>query len=125
MHEKLNLHDRWADALFIIHYFRYLHIAVIRTDRFMIQALIERLKRETENGHNLMYLIDQENNRRQTPLFLAVAANDPGKVQLLIKEGGANVNTLAQVCQFKKTKYYTLLLIRLLKLSLSELTHVV
>ena len=63
----------------------------------MIQALIERLKRETENGHNLMYLIDQENNRRQTPLFLAVAANDPGKVQLLIKEGGANVNTLAQV----------------------------
>ena len=70
----------------------------------MIQALIERLKRETENGHNLMYLIDQENNRRQTPLFLAVAANDPGKVQLLIKEGGANVNTLAQVCQFQKSK---------------------
>lgn len=69
----------------------YLHIAVIRTDRFMIQALIERLKRES-----LMYLIDQENNKRQTPLFLAVAVNEPGKVQLLIKDGGANVNTLAQ-----------------------------
>ena len=58
----------------------------------MIQALIERLKRES-----LMYLIDQENNKRQTPLFLAVAVNEPGKVQLLIKDGGANVNTLAQV----------------------------
>lgn len=68
----------------------YLHIAVCRTDRFMIQALLERLKRE-----GLTYLVDQENSKRQTPLFLAVAVNEPQKVQLLVN-AGANVNTLAQ-----------------------------
>ena len=57
----------------------------------MIQALLERLKRE-----GLTYLVDQENNKRQTPLFLAVAVNEPQKVQLLVN-AGANVNTLAQV----------------------------
>ena len=73
---------------------RYLHIAVVRTDRFMIQALLERLHRE-----HLMNLVDKENNQRQTPLFLAVAINEPVKVQLLVK-AGANVNTFAQVSKY-------------------------
>ena len=44
-------------------------------------------------------MVDQENNDRQTPLFVAVAMNDPAKVQLLIN-AGANLNTLAQVGDF-------------------------
>ncbi|WAR05194.1 NFKI1-like protein [Mya arenaria] len=58
----------------------YLHIA----------ALLERLKRE-----HLEYLVDIQNKKRQTPLYLAVCINQPYMVAMLIKYG-ANANFLAE-----------------------------
>lgn len=57
----------------------------------MVQALLERLKRE-----GLHHLVDQENNKRQTPLYLAAFINQPVMVYMFIKFQ-ANVNVLAQV----------------------------
>ena len=78
----------------LVYTYRYLHLAICNEDRFAIKALLERIKKE-----KLTYMVDQENNDRQTPLFVAVAMNDPAKVQLLIN-AGANLNTLAQVGGF-------------------------
>lgn len=71
--------------------FRILHIAVCKTDKYMIKALLERLARE-----GLQALVDQENNKRQTPLYLAVFLNQPVMVAMFITFQ-ANVNVLAQV----------------------------
>ncbi|XP_045209596.2 uncharacterized protein LOC123561357 isoform X2 [Mercenaria mercenaria] len=68
----------------------YLHIAVCKTDKHMVQALLERLHRE-----KLEHLVDQENHKRQTPLYLAVFINQPVMVAMFIKFQ-ANVNVLAQ-----------------------------
>lgn len=68
----------------------YLHIAVCKTDRHMVQALLERLHRE-----KLENLVDQENLKRQTPLYLAVFINQFVMVAMFIKFQ-ANVNVLAQ-----------------------------
>jgi len=57
----------------------------------MVQALLERLRRE-----NLDSLVDQENNKRQTPLYLAAFINQPVMVAMFI-QFQANVNVLAQV----------------------------
>lgn len=58
----------------------------------MVQALLERLHRE-----KLETLVDKENLKRQTPLFLAVFINQPVMVAMFIRFQ-ANVNSLAQVC---------------------------
>jgi hypothetical protein len=57
----------------------------------MVQALLERLHRE-----KLENLVDQENLKRQTPLYLAVFINQFVMVAMFIKFQ-ANVNVLAQV----------------------------
>ncbi|KAL4228870.1 B-cell lymphoma 3 protein [Mactra antiquata] len=68
----------------------YLHIAVCKTDKYMVQALLERLHRE-----KLESLVDKENHKRQTPLFLAVFINQSVMVDMFIRFQ-ANVNSLAQ-----------------------------
>ncbi|KAL3887323.1 hypothetical protein ACJMK2_027265 [Sinanodonta woodiana] len=80
--EKLHAFDEEGDT--------HLHIAVCKSEVFIVQALLERLYRE-----GLEYMVDHENKKRQTPLYLAVVNNQPAIVSLLIK-AKANVNTLAQ-----------------------------
>ncbi|XP_060078245.1 uncharacterized protein LOC132557742 [Ylistrum balloti] len=70
----------------------YLHVAVCKTDASMVQALIERLCRE-----KLEVMIDIANCKRQTPLYLAVVANQPRMVNSLIARN-ANPCSMAQVC---------------------------
>ncbi|XP_052255628.1 uncharacterized protein LOC127861248 [Dreissena polymorpha] len=67
-----------------------LHILVLKQDAHLVQAMLERLHRE-----NLTYLVDHENNKRQTPLYLAVCTNQPKMVAMFVKFQ-ANVNVLAQ-----------------------------
>ncbi|XP_033757941.1 uncharacterized protein LOC117340283 [Pecten maximus] len=69
----------------------YLHVAVCKTDASMVQALIERLCRE-----KLEVMIDATNCKRQTPLYLAVAANQPMMVHSLVARN-ANPCSMAQV----------------------------
>ncbi|OWF40053.1 uncharacterized protein LOC110464266 [Mizuhopecten yessoensis] len=69
----------------------YLHVAVCKTDASMVQALIERLWRE-----KLEVMIDAPNKKRQTPLYLAVAANQPMMVNSLVARN-ANPCSMAQV----------------------------
>ncbi|XP_069115493.1 uncharacterized protein [Argopecten irradians] len=69
----------------------YLHVAVCKTDASMVQALIERLCRE-----KLEVMIDATNCKRQTPLYLAVAANQPLMVHSLVAKN-ANPCSMAQV----------------------------
>lgn len=57
----------------------------------MVQALVERLRRE-----KLDLMIDVPNKKRQTPLYLAVAANQPMMVNTLI-QCNANPCSMAQV----------------------------
>lgn len=57
----------------------------------MIQALLERLERE-----GLDWLIDLENKKRMTPLYLAVLNNQPEMVEIFLKFN-AEPNALAQV----------------------------
>merc|ERR1712142_835033 len=64
----------------------YLHVAVCKTDVYMIEALLERLHRSGK-----LDLIDKQNNARQTPVYLAVSANQPAMVHKLIRYG-ADVN---------------------------------
>ncbi|KAK3581727.1 hypothetical protein CHS0354_015495 [Potamilus streckersoni] len=80
--EKLHAFDEEGDT--------HLHIAVCKSEVFIVQALLERLYRE-----GLEHMVDHENKKRQTPLYLAVVNNQPAIVSLLIK-AKANVNTLAQ-----------------------------
>ncbi|XP_067676201.1 uncharacterized protein [Haliotis asinina] len=68
----------------------YLHVAVCKADKYMVQALLERIVRE-----NLQTMIDTQNSERQTPVYLAVSANQPEMVEMLIKYG-ADVNLLAE-----------------------------
>ncbi|XP_071095913.1 uncharacterized protein [Haliotis cracherodii] len=68
----------------------YLHVAVCKADKYMVQALLERILRE-----NLQTMIDTQNSERQTPVYLAVSANQPEMVEMLIKYG-ADVNLLAE-----------------------------
>lgn len=69
----------------------YLHVAVCKTDSNMVLALLERLMRE-----NLSQMIDVENKHRQTPLYLAVVANQPQMVAMFVQRN-ANPNSMAQV----------------------------
>lgn len=68
----------------------YLHVAVCRTDPNMVQALLERLMREKLQG-----MVDVQNNKRQTPLYLATVANQAQMVSMFVK-CNANPNTMAQ-----------------------------
>ncbi|KAJ8316089.1 hypothetical protein KUTeg_006103 [Tegillarca granosa] len=68
----------------------YLHVAVCRTDPNMVQALLERLMREKLQG-----MVDVQNNKRQTPLYLATVANQAQMVAMFVK-CNANPNTMAQ-----------------------------
>lgn len=69
----------------------YLHVAVCKADRFMVQALLERLARE-----NLIKIIDMQNSAGQTPLYLAVSTNHTEMVQLLVEQG-ADVSPFAEL----------------------------
>ncbi|XP_041373089.1 uncharacterized protein LOC121386301 isoform X2 [Gigantopelta aegis] len=68
----------------------YLHVAVCKTDRYLVQALLERQVRE-----ELQCMVDVQNNLRQTPLYLAVSANQPEMVSMLT-EYKADVNIPAE-----------------------------
>ncbi|XP_076457649.1 uncharacterized protein LOC143291592 isoform X2 [Babylonia areolata] len=68
----------------------YLHVSVCKADGNMVQALLERMSRE-----NLQTMINTQNLMRQTPLYLAVSANSPEMVALLIQYG-ADVNVFAE-----------------------------
>ncbi|ESP02009.1 hypothetical protein LOTGIDRAFT_230541 [Lottia gigantea] len=68
----------------------YLHVAACKSDKNMVQALLERLERE-----KLLGMIDVHNLRRQTALYCAVSGNNPGMVEMLLRYG-ADINTLAE-----------------------------
>lgn len=68
----------------------YLHLAACKNNPHMIQALLERLDRE-----GLDWLIDVENKKRMTPLYLAVLNNQPEMVEIFLKFN-AEPNALAQ-----------------------------
>lgn len=76
----------------------YLHVAVCKTDVYMIEALLERLNRSGK-----LNMINKQNNLRQTPLYLAVSANQPAMVHKLIRYG-ANVNLKGMTCGYKTEK---------------------
>lgn len=64
----------------------YLHVAVCRTDVYMVEALLERLNRSSK-----LDMINRQNHAQQTPVYLAVSANQPAMVHKLIRYG-ADVN---------------------------------
>lgn len=68
----------------------YLHVAACNTDTNLIQALLERLTRE-----GMDWLIDLENKKRMTPLYLTVLGNEPEMVDVFL-QNGANPNSMAQ-----------------------------
>lgn len=72
-------------------FYRYLHVAACNTDTNLIQALLERLTRESMD-----WLIDLENKKRMTPLYLTVLGNEPEMVDVFL-QNGANPNSMAQV----------------------------
>ncbi|CAC5387552.1 unnamed protein product [Mytilus coruscus] len=68
----------------------YLHVAACKSDPNLIQSLLERLNRE-----QMDWLIDLENKKRMTPLYLAVLGNQPEMVEIFLKNN-ADPNALAQ-----------------------------
>ncbi|XP_064595557.1 uncharacterized protein LOC135462124 [Liolophura sinensis] len=71
----------------------YLHVAVYRTNAYMLRALLERMVREGI----IKKMMNICNNLHQTPLYMAVADNQPLMVREFV-EFGADPDCLAQ-CQ--------------------------
>lgn len=77
--------------MYTVSIYRYLHVAACKSDPNLIQSLLERLNRE-----QMDWLIDLENKKRMTPLYLAVLGNQPEMVEIFLKNN-ADPNALAQV----------------------------